>query len=770
MDNPALEEFVEEVEEIIDDLEEGVLLLEEQPKKRSLIDRIFRAMHTIKGGAGMVMETKLADYAHHFENLLDKARNGEIVCTPEMASLLLSSIDGFRSFLSKLREGGDVDQQLIDETLVQLREFEKNAGQPTSKPPDKKTEEKTKEPASKGEVETQEDEVKPEAVDPQNEQSKESVENKVQEEVQWDDEDEGEETAYLLHMRFDKELLRKGSDPILLIRELAELGELDMIPHLGSLPDLKNHDPEDIHLWWSAKLVTSRPAEEIENILVFFQDDKNEVKFEPAESPPEDPGLASQGIYDEPEDKEQEQNKVDVSEVESNLEPEQKEGEKTKSESESESKEVEEPEKEITKEPYSSDEEQQSLSIQQSQELTPVKDTKKKTTESKTTQSIRVTVERLDKLQNLVGETVINQARLHLLSDQIMRVDVKLGEMLEQFVEDNEKSVQELQDQILQVRMIPVGSILNNMKRTVRDYATKSKKKIRLEIEGGDTELDKTVTEQLQGPLVHLVRNSMDHGIEDSETRIKNGKDPTGTISLKASQQEGYVIVEIEDDGKGIDAKVIFDSAVRKGLLNDTDELSEEEIYNLLFLPGFTTTTEVTDVSGRGVGMDTVKRDIEALLGTIEISSKLNKGTSTKLKLPLTLAIIEGMMIDVGHQVFTIPLLSVNESLRPVPKQIKKIKDKGELVEIRGEYIPMLRLHERLNIKPQFKEPTEGLVVVVQLANRKQCLFVDKIVDQGPVVIKSMEDNFIQVPGIAGATILGDGSVSFILDVASLVN
>ena len=768
MDNPALEEFVEEVEEIIEDLEEGVLLLEEQPKKRSLIDRIFRAMHTIKGGAGMVMETELADYAHHFENLLDKARNGEIVCTPEMASLLLSSIDGFRSFLSKIREGGDVDQQLIDKTLIHLREFEKNAGQPTSKPPDKKTEEKTKEPAPKEEVQTQEDEVKPETVDPQNEQSTESVENKVQEEVQWDDEDEGEEIAYLLHLKFDSEMLRKGSDPILLIKELAELGDLDMIPHLGSLPDLKNHDPEDIHLWWSAKLVTSRPAEEIENILVFFQDDKNEVKFEPAESPPEDPGLASHGIYDEPEDKEQEQNKVDVSEVKSDSEPEQKEGEKTKSESES--KEVEEPEKEITTEPDSSDAEQQSLSIQQSQELTPVKDTKKKTTESKTTQSIRVTVERLDKLQNLVGETVINQARLHLLSDKIMEIDVKLGEMLEQFVEDNEKSVQELQDQILQVRMIPVGSILNNMKRTVRDYATKSKKKIRLEIEGGDTELDKTVTEQLQGPLVHLVRNSMDHGIEDSETRIKNGKDPTGTISLKASQQEGYVIVEIEDDGKGIDAKVIFDSAVRKGFIDETDELTEDEIYKMLFLPGFTTTTEVTDVSGRGVGMDTVKRDIEALLGTIEISSELNKGTSTKLKLPLTLAIIEGMMIDVGHQVFTIPLLSVNESLRPVPKQIKKIKDKGELVEIRGEYIPLLRLYERLKLKPRYKEPTEGLVVVVQHANRKQCLFVDEIVDQGPVVIKSMEENFIQVPGIAGATILGDGRVSFILDVASLVN
>ncbi len=761
MDNPALEEFVEEVEDILEDLEDGVLLLEGQPNKRSLIDRIFRDMHTIKGGAGMVMETELAEYAHHFENLLDKARNGEIVCTPEMASLLLGSIDGFRSFMDKIREGGEVNQVLIDQTLEQLREFEKNAGKTATKP--------IAEKSDTSQFETTPDEkIKPEQSSAPEEKKIESVKPEEQEDVQWDDEDEGEEIAYLLHLKFDSEMLRKGSDPILLIKELTELGDLAMIPHLGSLPDLKNLDPEEIHLWWSAKLVTTHPSEEIENILIFFQDDKNEVKFEPAESPPEDPGLASHGIYDEPEEKEQEQNKVDVSEVESNLEPEQKEGEKTKSESES--KEVEEPEKEITTEPDSSDAEQQSLSIQQSQELTPVKDTKKKTTESKTTQSIRVTVERLDKLQNLVGETVINQARLHLLSDQIMEIDVKLGEMLEQFVEDNEKSVQELQDQILQVRMIPVGSILNNMKRTVRDYATKSKKKIRLEIEGGDTELDKTVTEQLQGPLVHLVRNSMDHGIEDSETRIKNGKDPTGTISLKASQQEGYVIVEIEDDGKGIDPKVIFDSAVRKGFIDETDELTEDEIYKMLFLPGFTTTTEVTDVSGRGVGMDTVKRDIEALLGTIEISSKLNKGTSTKLKLPLTLAIIEGMMIDVGNQVFTIPLLSVNESLRPVPEQIKKIKNKGELVEIRGEYIPMMRLHDLLNIKPRFKEPTEGLVVVVQHANRKQCIFVDEIVDQGPVVIKSMEENFIQVPGIAGATILGDGRVSFILDVASLVN
>ncbi|MEC9361025.1 MAG: chemotaxis protein CheA, partial [SAR324 cluster bacterium] len=495
--------------------------------------------------------------------------------------------------------------------------------------------------------------------------------------------------------------------------------------------------------------------------LIFFQDGKNDVKFELAETPPEDPGLASFGIYDDQDNRDLEQVRIDEAEEKPVPTPELVPNEIVEQKTEN----TEKPENEI---PTEESKKTEPPAVQP--KTSPPKQDANKDSGMKTTQSIRVTIDKLDKLQNLVGETVINQARLHRLSSKIMEIDVNLGEMLLQFVEDNEKSVNELQDQILQVRMIPVGSILNNMKRTVRDYATRSKKKIKLEIEGGDTELDKTVTEQLQGPLVHLVRNSMDHGIEDSETRVKNGKDPTGTISLKASQQEGYVIVEIEDDGKGIDSKVIFDSAVRKGFIDENDDLTDDEIFKLLFLPGFTTTTEVTDVSGRGVGMDTVKRDIEALLGTIEISSELHKGTSTKLKLPLTLAIIEGMMIDVGHQVFTIPLLSVNESLRPIPKQIKKIKNKGELVEIRGEYIPMLRLHNRLNIVPKYKEPTEGLVVVVQHANRKQCVFVDEIVDQGPVVIKSMEDNFIQVPGIAGATILGDGRVSFILDVASLVN
>ncbi len=749
MENPGLEEFVEEVEEILQDLEQGILQLEAQPRKKSLVDRIFRNMHTIKGGAGMVMQTEMADYAHKFENLLDRVRSGEIICTPEMATLLLGALDGLNSFMDKIRGKEELNQELIDGTLKKIEVY-KSFETPTSSDSEQlKSEHNNHQPNSTKEVTKEQQEAN----------SKKSKEKSV-----WDDE-EKEEKGYLLNLKFNIDMLSKGSDPLLVIKELDEIGYLNLFPHLNSVPELKSLEPEKLKLWWSGKITTGKSLEEIENILVFYQGEGAEVNFEPVESPPEDPGLASTGL------------------IVRNQAPSSNDGGHSEKHNTSEESSKSSGEKALEKKeekPHA----EQSVAVKEGNktgdlnETDEVSDTTAKLSSKKsknepvvqTVQSIRVAVEKLDKLQNLVGETVINQSRLHQLSEQIMAVDDSLGEMLSQFVEDNEKSVRELQDQILQVRMIPVGSIFTPMRRTVRDFANRNNKKINLEIQGGETELDKTVTEQLHGPLVHLVRNSMDHGIEDPDTREKSGKNPIGSILLKASQQEGYVIVEIEDDGRGIDPKVVLDSAVRKELISPTEDLSELEIYQLLFMPGFTTTTEVSNVSGRGVGMDSVKRDIEALLGTIEIRSDLGKGTNVRLKLPLTLAIIEGMMIDVGSQVFTVPLLSVNEAIRPLPKQVKKLKDKGELVEIRGEYIPLLRLHDRLSLKPRFKKPTDGLVLVVQHANRKQCLLVDEIVDQRPVVIKSLEDNFIQIPGIAGATILGDGRVSFILDVPSLLN
>jgi two-component system chemotaxis sensor kinase CheA len=260
----------------------------------------------------------------------------------------------------------------------------------------------------------------------------------------------------------------------------------------------------------------------------------------------------------------------------------------------------------------------------------------------------------------------------------------------------------------------------------------------------------------------------MDHGIESSEERRQAAKDPAGTIWLRAFHRGGHVMVEVQDDGKGMDVQRIRQKGLDRGLIEESEELSDQQLLQLVFRPGFTTTDEVTDVSGRGVGMDSVKRDIEALLGTIDILSEPGRGTTLRMRLPLTLAIIDGMIVRVGSLTFIVPLLAVVEAIRPKADDIRKMKRDNELVEIRGEFLPLVRLHRKLNIDCEFSDPADAVLLVLQHVDSKQCLMVDEIVDQRPVVIKNLDDNFVQVPGMTGASIMGDGKVSFILDVAAI--
>ncbi|MDP6091667.1 MAG: chemotaxis protein CheA [SAR324 cluster bacterium] len=710
-DQLPIEEFLEEADELVEDLESSLLELESNLKDRSIIDKIFRAMHTIKGGAGMVMQSELSDYAHHLETLLDQVRSGGVECTSELVSTLLKANDCIISFIQKIRGEGEVDEELKETTLKELKSFSNQSPQPV-------VEEKKEVP----------------------------VPQKNAEEVH----QTGQQT-YLITLKFNEDFLTQGSDPLLVLSQLKELGEISVIPHLSELPDYKVFDPEKLYLWWSIKLTTEQSITDIENVLIFFQEG-NQLKIESIDTPDEEQTQvrnAHQQMIQEAESSEVPDKDTEVIEKDGVQEKEEKEEETTQSQATGE---------------------EDALSSTTDNSPQPPQKPVEKTEETQVVQSIRVQVDKLDKLQNLVGETVINQARLMRLSEEITAIDENLGEMVLQFVEDNETSVRELQDQIQQVRMIEMGSIFTPMKRIVRDFAVKNQKQINLDIHGADTELDKTVTEQLHGPLVHLIRNAMDHGIEKPDERNNKGKDRTGTITLRASHQEGFVIVEIEDDGKGMDPQKIYEAGVRKGIVAEGEQLSDMEAFQLIFQPGFTTTTEVTSTSGRGVGMDSVKKQIESLLGNIEIQSKVNQGTLVRLKLPLTLAIIEGMIVKVGQQVFTLPLLSVVEALKPLDRQVKHMKRSGELIDIRGEFIPLIRLHKKLQLKDALEDPKEGLVVVVQQSNQKHCLLVDEIIDQRPVVIKNLEDHFIQVPGLAGATIMGDGSISFILDVSSLVN
>ena len=694
LDQLPTDEFIEEAGDLLQELESALLQLETTPQNSQLIDQVFRCVHTIKGGAGMVMQPELADYAHQLESLLERVRSGIVPCTVELVSLLLESLDCLNSFVAFVRGEGEVNVALRAQTLERLKAFLPENGssaRPTVQ----------NEPA-------EQNELKISATDQQT-------------------------TAFLISLKFDPHTLRNGGDPLILLEQLSEIGEIVSIAHTGSLPGLEEIDPETLYLWWSVKLVTGRTLEEIEEVLVFYRE-HHEIDIELAIPPPAEPAAV---VSDEA--------------TTSSFSLPDQQGNTGRPAS------AEQPPDPVGEEPTAP-----------SRTASDVDTVLEEPDKPAAPQTIRVSVDRLDDLQNLVGETVINQSRLRRLGEQIMVTDEHLGDLVLQFLEDSETSVRALQDQIQQVRMVPVGSVFSPLKRIVRDYAVKEGKKIFLDISGADTELDKTVTDQLYGPLLHLVRNAMDHGIETPQARVDQGKDSVGTISLKASHQEGFVIVEVTDDGKGLDPEIILATAINKGLASREDELSEHEIFQLVFRPGFTTTSKVTSVSGRGVGMDTVQRDIQALLGNIEMHSTPGKGTILQLKLPLTLAIIEGMIVRVGEQIFTLPLLSIIEALRPGAEQVKRLKQKGELVDIRGEFVPLVRLHERLGISTPVQEPSAGLVVVVQHGNRKHGLMVDEIVDQRPVVIKNLEDNFIQIPGLSGATILGDGAISFILDIPSL--
>jgi two-component system chemotaxis sensor kinase CheA len=331
------------------------------------------------------------------------------------------------------------------------------------------------------------------------------------------------------------------------------------------------------------------------------------------------------------------------------------------------------------------------------------------------------------------------------------------------------KIIKDMQRQVLSLRMIPIKPTFQRMTRLVRDLSKQANKKVELQLSGEDTELDKTVIEEIGDPLVHLIRNSIDHGLESEEERIAGGKPPVGTILLNAYHQGGNIVIEVVDDGRGLNKEKIIKKAKEKGLISSESNLTVGEIYNLIFLPGFSTTEKVTAVSGRGVGMDVVRMNIEKLKGQVELSTEEGKWTKTTIKLPLTLAIIDGMLVRIDKDKFIIPTLSIIESIRPKKKDIYTVEGRGEIVNVRGKILPLVRLNRIFGLKSEKQEPWEGLVVVVESEGNRCCLFVDDLIGQQRVVIKSLGERLRNVKGIAGSAILGDGTVGLILDVAGIM-
>ena len=378
--------------------------------------------------------------------------------------------------------------------------------------------------------------------------------------------------------------------------------------------------------------------------------------------------------------------------------------------------------------------------------------------------SIRVNTEKVDQLINLVGELVITQA---MLAESASLLDPVACEKLLNGLGQLDRNTRDLQDAVMSIRMMPMSFVFSRFPRVVRDIAAKLGKEIELKTEGEATELDKGVIEKIADPLTHLVRNSVDHGIETAEVRLAAGKSARGTVTLRAFHQGGNIIIEVADDGAGLHREKILAKARERGM-SVSDAMPDQDVWQLIFEAGFSTAATVTDVSGRGVGMDVVKRNIRALGGRVEIDSAAGHGTRIRVRLPLTLAILDGLSVTVGGELFIVPLTCVVESLQPLAEDVKTISGRGPVVHVRGEYLPVVALHEFFAIKPQTTEPHQGIVVIIEAEGRKIAMFVDALVGQHQVVIKSLETNFRRVHGVSGATIMGDGTVALILDAVAI--
>ena len=383
-----------------------------------------------------------------------------------------------------------------------------------------------------------------------------------------------------------------------------------------------------------------------------------------------------------------------------------------------------------------------------------------------TRETIRVSTDKVDRLIDLVGELVIAQS----MAAQIMNgfTPDRLPQ-LEAAMADLDRHTRELQDRAMRIRMTPIGTIFSRFPRLVHDTGQALGKRVSLDIAGGETELDKGVVERIADPLNHLVRNAVDHGLESPAERLQAGKPAEGSLRLSAYHQGGNVIVEVVDDGRGLDTDRIRAKAIERGLITAEEELSQEQIQGLIFRPGFSTSETVSEVSGRGVGMDVVKKGVDALNGTVTVESERGRGCTVRIRLPLTLAILDGLLLLVGEQTYVMPLVSIVESIRPRPEQVRDVAGLGEVVMVRKEPLPLLRLARMFYIPAEVTAPTRGLVVIVEHEGRQMALLVDELLGQQQVVVKSLETNYRKVEGIAGATILGDGRAALILDIAGLV-
>lgn len=639
--------FFDESQEHLDEMEQLLLELDVTDPDTEMLNSIFRAAHSIKGGSGIFGFDALTSATHVMEGLLDKIRKGNLSITASMVDLFLRAVDKLKDILAAYRQGEDIDWAGIHQ-LTQELELVTSGASVQAKPHDE------------------------------------------------------QEQDYGL---FGETMAVAEEEAFGFFEQDAPVAD-DALCFFDDPIESTIQQESDTVFGFVDSLLTSHKDEAFGFFEEQIQLSTNEITHQPA------PVTQSPN------------RPVPTSIVESNI--------------------------------------QVSLPANTGDLPKPAKNKPSETLVESS--SIRVDVAKVDQLINLVGEIVITQSMMNLLGQSL---EGAIAEKFQAVANELERNTREIQEAVMSIRMLPVSFVFNRFPRVVRDLASKLGKQIDLVIEGGDTELDKGLTEKLVDPLTHLVRNSIDHGIESPELRQARGKNPVGKVTLRAAQQGGTIVISISDDGGGLNRKRILAKAAENNIpVNENPK--DEDVWQLIFAPGFSTAAAVTDISGRGVGMDVVKRNVQSLGGRIHIESREGEGATFTIHLPLTLAIVDGMCVSVGDQTFIIPLVHIVESIQPAQKDIKALANNDQLLQVRNEYWPILHLYKIMQLEPQFNEVSKGIVVLVETTKHRFALFVDALVGQQQVVIKSLEQHYKRVDGVAGATILGDGSVALILDVESL--
>ncbi|MBB1201350.1 chemotaxis protein CheA [Enterobacteriaceae bacterium 89] len=648
--------FFDEADELLADMEQHLLDLVPEAPDSEQLNAIFRAAHSIKGGAGTFGFTILQETTHLMENLLDEARRGEMQLNTDIINLFLETKDIMQEQLDAYKSSQEPDAASFEYICNALRQLALEA---------------------KGEVAA-----------PVTAGAKLTV-------VESDDVEDDAAVASVTEGQVRIVLSRlKAGEPEMLQEELSNLAQISQV--------VKTTDS------LSANLDGAVSQDDIIAVLCFVIE-ADQISFETATTAVAAPAaveaVAAPAVVATP-----------------------------------------------------------ALKAVPKETAAPVRAEREKPAKASESTSIRVAVEKVDQLINLVGELVITQSMLAQRSNELD--PVQHGDLITSMGQ-LQRNARDLQESVMSIRMMPMEYVFSRFPRLVRDLAGKLNKQVELTLMGSSTELDKSLIERIIDPLTHLVRNSLDHGIESPENRIAAGKSAVGNLILSAEHQGGNICIEVTDDGAGLNRERILAKAVSQGMAIN-ENMTDEEVGMLIFAPGFSTAEQVTDVSGRGVGMDVVKRNIQEMGGHVEIKSKQGAGTTIRIMLPLTLAILDGMSVKVSDEVFILPLNAVMESLQPREEDLHPLAGGERVLEVRGEYLPLVELWKVFDVQGAKTEATQGIVVILQSAGRRYALLVDQLIGQHQVVVKNLESNYRKVPGISAATILGDGSVALIVDVQAL--